>query len=229
MFGINKNRQRTFTAPKADAIALLSEEDGRKLCYEMKRLETENRLARQALVATQNEAANLRTLLNERGKPERTPTPQNESVRLNESTEIIRRLKLQIAELNRALAEAKRNQRDSDNWQRLRTEMLEGLDGNPDLAPLDRLNAKRAINLTNTLLEEKDSEIAELRTQLDAINSIGDMVYGLPNQAVDSDRQVMEERERLARLRAELQTKARETELEFSVERARLSLSLIHI
>ena len=221
MFGINPNHN-------ADSIgappALLTNADVRRIQSEMKRLETDNRLALQALAATKNEVTTLRKLLSEaRSIPNRATSDKEESVRLSESLEIIKKLKIQIADLNHALIQAKRLEHDAANWERLREEMVEGLDANSELAPLDRLNAQRAIEATNQLLEQKNQEIRELQSQLDVLNSISDMIYGLPNDAVDSNACIQEERERLARIQSEWRTKTRETEMELSIERANIS------
>jgi chromosome segregation ATPase len=107
--------------------------------------------------------------------------------------------------------------------------MLEEEDEQGDVSPervAERVTVTKTIAATDRVIANKDQEIAELRTELEAHSrndSVDNAAAQLREEAFDADEVVARERQRLAALNAEWEDKLRAAELEFSVERAKLA------
>lgn len=89
----------------------------------------------------------------------------------------------------------------------------------------ERATVQKTIAATDRVVANKDQEIAELRTQLESrsVSHADASEAAKRDEVFDADAQIAAERERLAALTAEWESKLRAAELEFSVERAKLA------
>jgi hypothetical protein len=89
-----------------------------------------------------------------------------------------------------------------------------------------KLTVEGAIRITDQMVAEKEQEIEELRLLLaDQAGSIGDMAIGAAAVAdvLEQDELIREERENLRQLQEEWREKLRQTEVDVSVERAKIA------
>lgn len=159
--------------------------------------------------------------------------------------EDIRQLKQRCAELEEDLAEARQAQAASAasagaaggkfSWEEQKRRLLAALESDfsgPDPQRRDdRLTVEGAIHITDSVVQEKDREIAELKKQLAA--RAEPVVVDSAQQAIESvleaDEIIREERARLQALEAELESKLRSAEIELSQQRARLARELMEV
>ena len=100
------------------------------------------------------------------------------------------------------------------------------LDVNDPAQQAERLKIEDVLNTTEKALAEKDREIEELRRRLAAQGGsarIEAEQSAARDQAIDADAVVREERQRLAQLQEQWREKLRQTEVEMSLERAKLA------
>lgn len=90
----------------------------------------------------------------------------------------------------------------------------------------NRLEIEEVLRRTDTIVADKDREIAELKQLLrDQSANLGSVAVGAAavGDVLDRDAIIQEERENLRRLQAEWKEKLRKAEIEISLERARLA------
>jgi chromosome segregation ATPase len=90
----------------------------------------------------------------------------------------------------------------------------------------ERATVAKTIAATDRVIADKDKEIAELRTALEARGDAAQVdaeAAALRDEVLNADELIAAERQRLAQLNAEWEDKLRAAELEFSVERAKLA------
>jgi hypothetical protein len=150
--------------------------------------------------------------------------------------EDLREEKARAAELEQKLAVARKNggapavtAGGGLDWeaQKLRMlAMLEEFDDGDEEQARERLTIQGTLEITDSVVAEKDQEIAELRKLLEEQSSnIGNVAVGAAAiaQLVGSDEVIQHERERARQLQAEWEEKMRTAEVEISVERAKLA------
>jgi chromosome segregation ATPase len=153
------------------------------------------------------------------------------------AVEDVRELKTKNAELESRLSAARSSGGHSDaggmDWESQKRRMLASLEDEGDAAideerRQERASIQNTIDMTDAVVAEKDREIEQLRTQL------AEAASGRPEAAeherqqkideiVNADEVVAEHRQRIAQLEHEMQDKLRATELELSVERAKIA------
>jgi hypothetical protein len=106
--------------------------------------------------------------------------------------------------------------------------MLEEEDDGGDVTPeriAERATVQKTMAATDRVVANKDQEIAELRAQLESrsVSRADASEAAKRDEVFDADAEISAERERLAALTAEWESKLRAAELEFSVERAKLA------
>ncbi len=149
--------------------------------------------------------------------------------------EDLREEKARAAELEQKLAAARRGggavavSGGGLDWEAQKLRMLAMLeeydDGNEQEATA-RLTIQGTLEITDSIVAEKDQEIAELRKLLEEQSSnIGNMAVGASAiaQLLESDEVIQHERERVRQLQGEWEGKMRTAEVEISVERAKLA------
>jgi hypothetical protein len=90
----------------------------------------------------------------------------------------------------------------------------------------EKLNIQDVIRKTDRVVAEKNREIGELRKLLESqSNNIGSMAVGAAalGQVLDTDAIIQEERKNLARLQEDWRDKLRQSEVEISLERAKIA------
>ena len=90
----------------------------------------------------------------------------------------------------------------------------------------EHLTIDGTIRITDTIVQEKDREIRELKQLLnEQSQSVGTMAVGAAalGGILDSDEIIRQQRERLAQLQDEWETKMRQAEIDISMERAKLA------
>jgi hypothetical protein len=175
-------------------------------------------------------------------QPDPSPAPEKEELtrlqrRLELAMQEIRELKQQNQELSshsppratpgRASAAPLGN---SFDWESQKLRLLQELESNFDSSTPERAEEKLAIEEvireTDRIVAEKDRELAALRQQLAEVSA------GHANQAVDkaaqdklldADQLIATERTRLQQLQEEWREKLRQSEVEISIERAKLA------
>ena len=148
--------------------------------------------------------------------------------RLELAVEEVRELKTENATLaDRAEAsEAKlANSGDGFDWETQKKRMLSQLDDS-DCSDDDRLRIEDVIRKTEDTVKSRDREIETLRAQLADVNSDGSAAI---DEVLDQDEVVRVEREKLRVLQSEWEEKLRSSEIEISVERAKLARERVDI
>jgi hypothetical protein len=90
----------------------------------------------------------------------------------------------------------------------------------------EHLTIDGTIRITDTIVQEKDREITELKQLLtEQCQSVGTVAVGAAalGGILDSDEIIRQQRERLAQLQAEWEEKMRRAEIDISMERAKLA------
>jgi len=116
------------------------------------------------------------------------------------------------------------------DWEAQKQRMMASLDsdfdqGSPEQKE-DRLSLEGTIKITDQIVADKDSEIAELKRLLDEQSgTMGDVAVGAAaiTDLLDQDELIQQKRESLDQLQTEWQEKLRTAEVEISVERAQLA------
>lgn len=151
----------------------------------------------------------------------------------------LRQANSQIADLKRQLAEknaggghsapAAGGAGDWEHQKRLLLAQLEADDVTTPQQKKERLKIEDVIAKTNSVVAEKNSEIAELKALLEMrpqgnANAV-ETAFGAAaiSQLLDSDELVKQQREALERMTQELQEKLRQCEIDTSLERAKLA------
>ena len=116
------------------------------------------------------------------------------------------------------------------DWEAQKRELLAKLESDfdeddPEQAE-NRMTVEGAINLTDTVVAQKERELNELRRLLDdQSQSLGGVAVGAATIAdmLDGDDLVQQEREKLETLQQEWREKLRKAEIDISVERAKIA------
>jgi hypothetical protein len=151
----------------------------------------------------------------------------------------VRELKAENAELAQQLSAAQSAERPAGpsiaqgfDWESQKQRMLQQLESDGDSSdrqrPQDRLTIEEAIRTTDQAIAEKDKEIAELQAEFKrrlAGQSGTAKDDGAPNVAelLDQDEVIRNERENLRRMQEEWRERVRQSEVETSVERAKIA------
>jgi chromosome segregation ATPase len=183
----------------------------------------------------------------ERQPPAQTDADAEEQIadlqrRFELAVEDVRELKTKNAELESRLSAAKRSgggggTADSGgmDWESQKRRMLASLEDEGDSAAdgdeerqKERASIEDTIEMTDAVVAEKDREIEELRKQLVEAESAKPEAADRERQQqidelVSADEVIAEHRKRISQLENEMENKLRATELELSVERAKLA------
>lgn len=151
--------------------------------------------------------------------------------RLEMAVEEIRELKSEKAELeSRATSGLPDSLSISEgfDWETQKQRMLEQLESEDGaaLSADDRMTVEGAIQMTDQIVAEKDKHIQELQALLESQSHRGaDLAVGAAaiGELMDQDDLIVQERERLIELQEEWREKLRTSEIEISVERAKLA------
>ncbi len=103
---------------------------------------------------------------------------------------------------------------------------LESEDGAPRMQPEERLTIESTVQITDEIVAQKDRDIAELRRILaQQSDNIGSISIGAAAvaQTLDQDELIQQEREKLRLLQEEWREKVRQSEIDISIERARVA------
>jgi hypothetical protein len=103
---------------------------------------------------------------------------------------------------------------------------LEAENPTHDTRRQEHLTIDGTIRITDTIVQDKDREITELKQLLnEQSQSVGSVAVGAAalGGLLDSDEIIRQQRERLAQLQAEWEAKMRQAEIDISMERARLA------
>jgi DNA repair exonuclease SbcCD ATPase subunit len=156
------------------------------------------------------------------------------------AVEDVRELKTRNAELESRLSAAKRSGGGGGSadgggmdWESQKRRMLasledEGDSGGDEDRQQERASIENTIEMTDAVVAEKDREIEQLRAQLaEAESSKPETAENERqqkiNELVNADEVITDYRQRIAQLEHEMQDKLRATELELSVERAKIA------
>lgn len=143
--------------------------------------------------------------------------------RFEMAVEDVRRLKTENQELSEQLAsQPAAAAAPGNDWEAQKQRLLAALadEGEADEPERqsERASIAGTIQITDDLIAEKDREIEQLRAQTAHAQAEEGSA-----ESLDADEAVQRERERIAKLEAELSDKLRTAELELSVERAKIS------
>ena len=103
---------------------------------------------------------------------------------------------------------------------------LEAEDPTHETRRQEHLTIDGTIRITDTIIQEKDREITELKQLLtEQSQSVGTMAVGAAalGGILDSDEIIRQQRERLSQLQTEWEEKMRQAEIDISMERAKLA------
>ena len=161
--------------------------------------------------------------------------------RLELAVEDLRDQKNDNEQLRQQLAAAQTGPADADSsaplttgldWESQKRQLLASLD-DYDASDLHQVSEKRtaqnAIDVTNRVVAEKDQELEQLRSQLEALDETAaagsDVAVGATAIAdlLDQDELVKQERENLKTVQQEWRDKLRKAETDISVERAKIA------
>lgn len=178
------------------------------------------------------------------------PEPDDEQVRqevadlqrrFELAVEDVRELKTENAELNQKLEQAAANSSDNSgsddegamDWEaqkrrlmaQLEGDDLEGSGGGTPERKKEIASIQDTVRITDQVVAEKDRELEALRLQIEEGLSHAETPAEDPAiaEAIDADEVIQQQRERMAKLEEELQQKLRETELDLSVQRAKIA------
>jgi hypothetical protein len=121
---------------------------------------------------------------------------------------------------------------DWETQKRIFLAALEAEDPSSDHRRQDHLTIDGTIRITDTIVQEKDREITELKQLLnEQSQSVGTMAVGAAalGEILDSDEIIRQQRERLAQLQLEWETKMRQAEIDISMERAKLARERVEL
>lgn len=182
-------------------------------------------------------AAQVENILEEARSESGSADESNELADLRVRFEMViddlRQLKTENADLQERLSKnpvsSANETEDGNDWESQKRRLLALLEGEEE--PTDsqrqaeRTSIADTIQITDTVVAEKDQEIEQLRSQLvDNVYEGAERVVSDEEAALlDEDAIVQAERERLAELEKEWEEKVRTAELEISLERAKLS------
>ncbi len=155
----------------------------------------------------------------------------------------VRELKQRNAELEESFASAPADVPHAttavpgENWETTKKRLLAELDEDQppakQLTAEDRLTAEGAIRITDSIVAQRDAEIADLKIQLAQLQMNQNNPIYNPQSAADEvleqDELVRHERERLEALKNEMKEKLRSAEVEFSVQRASIARQRIEL
>lgn len=155
------------------------------------------------------------------------------------AVEDVRELKTKNAKLESQLAAAKstggaaaRHDAGGMDWESQKRRLLAALEGNSedDDEPAlrqERANIRNTIEITDSVIAEKDRQIAELETQVENLRNNPKVENEARNrqinELIDADQVIAEHRQRAQQFEREMEEKLRQAELEVSVERAKLA------
>lgn len=149
----------------------------------------------------------------------------------------LRELRAKNEELRKQLDDARASGRtpggspgETLDWEAQKRRLLAALESdfeedNPEDVQ-ERLKIEEVIETTNRVVAERDREIAELKELLSQQSGqVGTVAVGAAafGEILDHDVIIQEERENLKRLQEQLQEKLRESEIELSIERAKIA------
>lgn len=149
--------------------------------------------------------------------------------------EDVRELKAQNAQLEAELATARQKPAafaagnggmDWESQKRRLLASLEDADPNDPVAQTDRETIENTIEMTDAVIAAKDREIAELKAQLSAgvrVATDEEKADQKVEALLDRDEVINEHRKKIAQLEREMEEKLRTTELELSLERAKIA------
>ena len=115
---------------------------------------------------------------------------------------------------------------------RLLSQLETEFDVETDADRKDRLTVEGAIKVTDRIVVERDQEIAELRMLLDQQSGNLEQVAvsaAAIADTLDQDEIIREERERVRQIKEEMHEKLRQTELDLSLERAKLARERVEL
>jgi hypothetical protein len=110
--------------------------------------------------------------------------------------------------------------------QRMLAKLESDFDGDDEDEKQDKLTVEGAIRITDSVVAEKDHEIAELQRLLaEQSQNLGGVAVGAAAIAgmLDDDALIRQEREKLEALQGEWREKLRKAEIDISVERAKIA------
>jgi hypothetical protein len=156
--------------------------------------------------------------------------------RLKLALEELRELKSRNAELTEAARTPRAAVIPDDtpaggfDWEAQKLRLLAQLeDDSDDQDPeqqADRLRVEEVVRITDQVVAEKDREIAELKQLLEnQASNLGNLAVGAAGvaEALEIDELIREERENLKQLQEEWREKLRQSEVDISVERAKIA------
>jgi chromosome segregation ATPase len=160
--------------------------------------------------------------------------------RFEMAVEDVRELKTLNAKLEAQLADSgPRSASTADSggmdWESQKRRMLDSLSDDADAddpaAYRERATIEGTIRITDDVVAKKDDEISRLREQLAAqqhASADADNEANV-NELLDADEVIQQHRKRLAQLEKETEAKLRATELELSIERAKIARKQVEL
>jgi chromosome segregation ATPase len=151
------------------------------------------------------------------------------------AVEDVRDLKKQNAQLESQMAEAKSTapvaaSPAGGDWAAVKKQLLASLEGETgDVAPAGQKeisSIQNTVRITDEVVASKDRQIAELKLKLASnggTNGDTPVVADGVNANVDSDAVIQKHRARIAQIEQEMEDKLRETEMQLSLERAKIA------
>jgi chromosome segregation ATPase len=111
------------------------------------------------------------------------------------------------------------------NWESVKKQLLASLEGDSgELTPArekERASIQNTVRITDDVVANKDRQIAELKTKL-ASGGASAVADGV-DAAVDADAVIQKHRARIAQIEQEMEDKLRATEMQLSLERAKIA------
>lgn len=163
------------------------------------------------------------------------------------AVEDVRELKTKNAALESQLAATAANNNQSSHvadsggmdWESQKRRLLASLEdeGEPEHDPdrqQERTRISKTIEMTDTIIAQKDREIKELKSQIEhtlegATCSIAEENAQRVNELLDADEVIAEHRAKIAQMERETEAALRAAELELSVERAKIARERVEI
>jgi chromosome segregation ATPase len=190
-----------------------------------------------------------RSALSERVEQlERQPAAQNDpnseqqvadlQRRFELAVEDVRELKTKNAQLEAQVASAGNRtiaavDSGGTDWESQKRRLLESLEGTDEsqadpVRQKERVTIESTIEMTDSIVAQKDREIADLKTQLVSsgnaeIGRVAEEHDQQIRELVDADEVIAEHRKRIAQFEREMEDKLRAAELELSIERAKIA------
>ena len=214
-------------AGERSSPALSSEPDAARWAEQLERVETERDELVRKLVGLEQR---LHSASNSPGLNQEAQQLQR---RLERAVREAQALKLRNAELEQQAAtpgKAPAAAPDGPlNWEAQKRIFLAALEAEAPTQEKrcqEHLTIDGTIRITDTIVQEKDREITELKQLLtEQCQSVGTVAVGAAalGGILDSDEIIRQQRERLAQLQAEWEEKMRRAEIDISMERAKLA------